>query len=181
MGWHNLQPALALTQFNMCKSGTYILEVGIWTWHKIVVMTMDPSRVLLIVGKNTVTIWMCFCVSRVLQSWQSILCCSRDDSIWSIRQVIIFSWKTSNTSISRKIAKELYNIGGSGNIPCATLAISLAKPVETNLFSVSMTRRDIPALYILPATSSISSFKITQQIRRYPTKVWYFFYIYNNP
>lgn len=42
-------------------------------------------------------------------------------------------------------------------IPCATLAISLAKPVETNLFSVSITRRDIPALYILPATSRISS------------------------
>jgi hypothetical protein len=43
------------------------------------------------------------------------------------------------------------------SIPWATLAISLANPVDANLFSVSITRRDIPALYILPATSSISS------------------------
>jgi hypothetical protein len=42
-------------------------------------------------------------------------------------------------------------------IPWATLAISLANPVDTNLFSVSMTRSDIPALKILADTSSISS------------------------
>lgn len=48
------------------------------------------------------------------------------------------------------------------NIPWATLAISLANPVETNLFSVSMTRSDIPALYTFPATSRISSFKSRQ-------------------
>jgi hypothetical protein len=42
-------------------------------------------------------------------------------------------------------------------IPWATLAISLANPVDTNLFSVSMTRSDIPALYILADTSRISS------------------------
>lgn len=47
------------------------------------------------------------------------------------------------------------------SIPWATLAISLANPVDTNLFSVSITRRDIPALYILPATSSISSLEKT--------------------
>lgn len=49
--------------------------------------------------------------------------------------------------------------------PWATLAISLAKPVETNLFSVSITKRDIPALYIFPATSSISSFIRGKQLK----------------
>lgn len=57
------------------------------------------------------------------------------------------------------IWKNLHETKPVDNKPWATLAISLAKPVETNLFSVSMTRSDIPALYILPATSRISSYK----------------------
>jgi hypothetical protein len=56
-----------------------------------------------------------------------------------------------------KMVSEAFDGFAIPNVPWATLAISLANPVDTNLFSVSMTRSDIPALYILPATSSISS------------------------
>jgi hypothetical protein len=78
--------------------------------------------------------------------------------IWGgMKMVLLIFIKNRKTE---KVTEQIVGVD-IPSIPWATLAISLANPVDTNLFSVSITRSDIPALYILPATSSISSLEKT--------------------